>query len=257
MLQERIADGSLRRLIGKCLHVGVLDGAEFSTPDRGTAQGSVLSPMLGNIYLHHVLDAWFEDQIRPRLTGRACLIRYADDLVFGFERREDAERVMDVLGKRMDRFGLRLQPAKTRLVPFQRPTREQRGGKGPGTFDLLGFTWYWRRSRRGYWVPRCKTRTSRRRRIVKNVADWCRRHRHEPVAVQHAALVRRLRGHFQYFGVNGNIRSLEKVAHHTQRVWFKWLRRRSQRSRLTWERFWDLLQDFPLPPPRVYVQIWD
>ena len=256
MLQERIADGSLLRLIGKGLHVGVMDGEEVSTPDQGTAQGSVLSPMLGNIYLHHVLDTWFEDQIRPRLKGRAHLVRYADDFVIGFELREDAERVMVVLGKRMERFGLRLQPEKTRLVPFRRPDRTQVCGKGPGTFDLLGFTWYWRRSRRGHWVPRCKTRTSRRRRIVRNVTDWCRRHRQEPIAVQHAALARRLRGHFQYFGVNGNIRSLDKVNHHAARAWYKWLTRRSQRSRLTWDRFRDLLRDFPFPRPRVYVQIW-
>lgn len=256
MLQERIADGSIHRLIGKCLHVGVLDGEVFATPDRGTTQGSGLSPMLGNIYLHHVLDTWFEDQIRPRLKGRAHLVRFADDFVLGFELREDAERVMAVLGQRMERYGLRLQPDKTRLVPFRRPERSQDRSKGPGTFELLGFTWHWRRSRRGHWVPRCKTRTSRRRRIVRNVTDWCRRHRHEPVAVQHAALVRRLRGHYQYFGVNGNIRSLDKVAYHAARAWHKWLNRRSQRSRLNWERFQDLLRDFPLPRPQVYVQIW-
>ena len=256
MLQERIADGSLRRLIGKCLHVGVLDGAAMTLPERGTAQGSGLSPMLGNIYLHYVLDTWFEDQIRPRLKGRAHLVRYADDFAIGFELGEDAERVMAVLGKRLQRFGLRLQPTKTRLVPFHRPPRTQRRGKGPGTFDLLGFTWYWRRSRKGNWVPACKTRKARRQRIVRSVYDWCRRHRHEPIAVQHAALVRRIRGHFQYFGVNGNTESLAKVAYHAERAWYKWLNRRSQRSRLRWDRFRDLLRDFPLPPPRVYVTIW-
>ena len=256
MLQERIADGSIHRLVGKCLHVGVLDGTQYVTPDQGTTQGSGLSPMLGNIYLHYVLDTWFEDQIRPRLKGRAHLIRYADDFVLGFELQEDAERVMGVLSKRMERFGLRLQPDKTRLVSFQRPPRTLVRGKASGTFDLLGFTWYMRRSRRGNWVPACMTRKSRRRRIVRNVSDWCRRHRHEPVAVQHAALVRRIRGHFQYFGVNGNARSLGRVVYHAERAWYKWLKRRSQRSRLNWDRFEDLLRDFPLPRPRVYVNIW-
>lgn len=139
MLQERIADGSIHRLVGKCLHVGVLDGTQYVTPDQGTTQGSGLSPMLGNIYLHYVLDTWFEDQIRPRLKGRAHLIRYADDFVLGFELQEDAERVMGVLSKRMERFGLRLQPDKTRLVSFQRPPRTLVRGKASGTFDLLGY----------------------------------------------------------------------------------------------------------------------
>jgi RNA-directed DNA polymerase len=142
MLQKRLADGSLLRLIGKCLHVGVLDGAEFSTPDVGTAQGSILSPLLGNIYLHDALDEWFETVVRPRLRGRATLIRYADDFVIGFELREDADRVWDVLPKRMGRFGLSLHPDKTRLLDFRRPPRDQQSGKGPSSFDFLGFTLY-------------------------------------------------------------------------------------------------------------------
>src|SRR6185436_12498037 len=142
MLQERVADGSMIRLIGKCLHVGILDGAEYSEPEEGTVQGSVLSPLLGNIYLHYVLDRWFKTEVEPRMSGKALLVRYADDAAMGFERREDAERVMAVLGKRMGRYGLTLHPDKTRLVPFQRPSEEQRGGKGPGTFDFLGFTIY-------------------------------------------------------------------------------------------------------------------
>ena len=122
MLQTRVADGSLLRLIGKCLHVGVLDGAEFSRPEVGTAQGSVLSPMLGNICLHYVLDLWFETEVKPRLRGRATLIRYCDDFIMGFERVDDARRVMDVLGKRLERYGLTLHPDKTRLLPFRRPS---------------------------------------------------------------------------------------------------------------------------------------
>ncbi len=151
MLRERIDDESLLRLIGKCLNVGVLDGEKYSEPDTGTAQGSVLSPVLGNVYLHHVLDEWLEDEVRPRMRGRMTVVRYADDFVIGFELREDAERVMAVLPKRMQRFGLKLSKDKTRLVPFQRPRRDQTGGKGPATFDFLGFTWQWRRGRRGGW----------------------------------------------------------------------------------------------------------
>src|SRR5262249_44204554 len=237
MLRERVADGSLLRLIGKCLHAGVLDGAEFSTPETGTAQGSILSPLLGNLYLHHVLDRWFEREVKPRLRGRACLIRYADDFVIGFERREDAERVGEVLGKRLQRYGLALHPDKTRLLPFLQPEQGQARGKGPATFDFLGFTLFWRRTRTGRWRLGCQTRGPRLSRALNAVYDWCRSQRHQPLAVQHAALVSRLQGHFNYFGVNGNLRCLKDLLYHAKRAWYKWLRRRSQRVRLTWERF--------------------
>jgi group II intron reverse transcriptase/maturase len=229
MLQERIADKSLMRLIGKCLHVGVLDGEAYAEPDEGTVQGSVLSPILGNIYLHHVLDLWFERDIRPRMRGKASFVRYADDGVFGFERREDAERVMAVLGQRLARFGLKLNPDKTRLVDFQRPSLDQPGGKGRATFDFLGFTLYWRKSRAGRWVMTCKTRRARLQRAKNAIYDWCRRQRHEPVKEQHAALKRRLQGHFNYFGVRGNEISLNLLFEYAERAWFKWLNRRSQR----------------------------
>ncbi|MDI3284809.1 group II intron reverse transcriptase/maturase [Polyangium sp. 15x6] len=256
LLQNRVADGSLLRLIGKCLHVGVLDGAEYSEPDIGTAQGSVLSPLLGNIYLHYVLDLWFDREVKPRTRGEAHLIRYADDFVMVFERQDDAERVMEVLHKRMGRFGLTLHPDKTRLLPFQRPPAAQTGGKGPATFDFLGFTLYWRRTLRGRWQMACKTRSARLRRAVQSVTDWCRRYRHLPVKVQHAALKRRIQGHFNYFGVNGNVRSLLLLVEEAKRAWYKWLRRRSNRVRLNWEGFGEMLKSLPLPRPRVMVRIW-
>jgi group II intron reverse transcriptase/maturase len=256
MLELRVADGSLLRLIGKCLHVGVLDGTELSAPETGTAQGSVLSPLLGNVYLHYVLDLWFETEVKPRLRGRATLVRYADDFVIGFEHEEDARRVRAVLGKRLSRFGLTLHPDKTRLLPFRRPPAGQKSGKGSASFDFLGFTLYWARSRKGRWGMACKTRRASLRRAIQSVTDWCRRHRHHPVQVQHAALTRRLRGHFNYFGVSGNFRSLLLLVEAARRAWYKWLCRRSQRTRLTWERFADLLDQRPLPRPRITVRIW-
>lgn len=256
MLRERIVDTSLLRLIGKCLHVGVLDGEEYSEPDAGTVQGSVLSPMLGNVYLHHVLDRWFQRDVQPRLRGKASLIRYADDFVIGFEREDDARRVMDVLGKRFEKHGLRLHPEKTRLLPFRRPDRGRTGGKGSATFDLLGFTVYWRRSRWGNWVPGFKTRKARLQRAIKAAADRCRRHRHDSVTEQHAALCRRLNGHLNYFGVNGNGNSTKLAVRHTERAWRKWLDRRSQRARMSWKRFKALLRIFPLPRPTKRIELW-
>jgi len=256
MLGVRVADGSLMRLIGKCLQVGVLEGVELSTSDSGTAQGSVLSPLLGNVYLHYVLDLWFEQEVKPRLRGRANLVRYADDFIIGFEYEDDARRMMEVLGKRLERYGLTLHPEKTRLLPYRRPPAGQTSGKGPATFDFLGFTFYWARTRKGRWGMTCKTRSASLRRFIGSVYDWCRRHRHLSIAVQHKALKRRIQGHFNYFGVSGNFNSLLRVVEQVRRAWYKWLCRRSQRKRLTWERFADLLRDFPLPEPRITVRIW-
>jgi group II intron reverse transcriptase/maturase len=256
MLRQRVNDEDFARLVGKCLHVGVLDGAEYSEPDVGTAQGSALSPMLGNIYLHHVLDAWLDREVRPQLRGKACLVRYADDLVIGFERREDAEMVMAMMHERMAAYGLRLHPEKTRLVRFDRPTPRQVGGKGPGTFDFLGFTLLWRKTRNGPWGQNFRTREARLQKAIVAITDFCRRHRHEPVKAQHASLCRRINGHFNYFGVNGNVASLARLVREATRAWFKWLRRRSNRAHLNWQRYGDLLRAFPLPRPCVKVQLW-
>jgi len=256
MLETRVADGSLMRLIGKCLQVGVLEGSEYIESEAGTTQGSALSPLLGNLYLHTVLDLWFEREVKPRLAGKASLIRYGDDFIIGFKLEQDARRVMEVLPKRLGRFGLTLHPDKTRLLPFQRPLVRQSQGKGPATFDFLGFTMYYARSRRGRWGMYFKTRRGSLRRAIASISDWCRRHRHLSVRDQHRALSSRLQGHFLYFGVNGNFSSLQLLAEVTERTWFKWLCRRSQRSRLNWRRFSDLLDQHPLPKPRIRVQIW-
>jgi group II intron reverse transcriptase/maturase len=254
-LEIRGADGSLLRLIGKGWHVGVLDGAEFTEPETGTAQGSVLSPLLGNVYLHDGLDLGFETEVKPRRRGRATLLRGCDDFVLGFERADAAQRVRAVLEKRLARLGRTLHPDKTRLLAFRRPLGGPKGGKGPATFDFLGFTLDWARSREGRWGMWCKTRRASLRRAIQSVYEGCRRPRHLPVQVQHTALGTRLRGHFNYFGVRGNFRTLRLVAPAARRAWFKWLCRRSQRKRLNGERFADLLERLPLPRPRITVRI--
>ena len=257
ILRQRVADGSLQRLVGKCLHVGVLDGADYAEPDGvGTAQGSILSPLLGNIYLHHVLDAWFETEEKPRLRGRATLVRYADDFVIGFDREVDARRVMEVLGRRMGRFGLRLHPDKTRLFFFGKPPIDQTGGKGPTTFDFLGFTLHWRRSHRGGWALGLKTRRSRFSRAVNALYEWCRSHRHDSIESQHAMLCKKLEGHYAYFGVSGNYNCVERLWLYARLAWWKWLNRRSQRAKMTVDRFNAMGQRYPLPKPKIRIQIW-
>lgn len=256
MLRLRIADESFMRLVGKCLHVGVLDGAQYSEPEMGTVQGSTLSPILGNVYLHHVLDLWFHGEVKPALKGKAELIRYADDFIIGFERQDDAETVQRMVHERMAQFGLSLHPDKTGLVPFRRPPPWQSNGKGGTTFDFLGFTILWCKTRQHFWALSFRTRRARFQKAAQAITDYCRSQRHRSVKEQHAALCRRIQGHFNYFGVNGNIGGLIRLVRTVERTWLRWLRRRSQRTCLNWQRYKALLKAYPLPRPRVKVQLW-
>jgi group II intron reverse transcriptase/maturase len=250
VLRQRVHDGVLVRLVGKWLNAGVMEEGRIRYPDSGTPQGGVISPLLANIFLHEVLDGWFEQEVKPRLRGPAHLVRYADDFVIVFSLEEDARRVFDVLPKRFGKYGLRLHPEKTRLVRFDRPSIRSGSGKGYGSFDLLGFRHFWARSRQGSWVVMRKTASSRLARAVSRIDEWCRTHRHDPVREQHRALVSKLRGHYNYYGVRGNIRSLQAFLFLTTRTWFKWLRRRS-RERPRWDWMNALLRIFPLPRPSI------
>jgi hypothetical protein len=208
----------------------------------------VISPLLANVYLHEVLDVWFEREVCPRLDGSAQLIRYADDAAMVFAREADARRVMNVLPKRFAKYGLTLHPEKTKLLDYRRPTSN---GDQPGSFDVLGFTHFWGRSRNGKWVVQRKTSRSRFGRALQRVAEWCRDNRHLSVPAQHAMLVSKLRGHYNYFGITGNSRALGRFLHEVTRAWKKWLHRRSSRARMTWERFNLLISRYPLPWPRI------
>jgi group II intron reverse transcriptase/maturase len=253
ILRRRIVDGVLTRLIGKWLNAGVLEDGAITWPEAGTPQGGVISPMLANIFLHAVLDEWFERDVRPRLAGQARLIRYADDAVILFADEKDARRVLEVLPRRLEKYGLTLHPQKTRLVEFRRPdgSSDGPGPKGPGSFDLLGFTHFWSRSRSGGWVVKRKTAKDRFRRALARVKQWCKDHRHDSVQMQCNALARKLTGHFNYFGIIGNVEALGRFRYEVCRSWHKWLSRRSQRGSLTWERFNEILRRWTLPRPRI------
>jgi group II intron reverse transcriptase/maturase len=260
-LDQRVRDGVIRRAIGKWLNAGVMEDGAVWYPETGTPQGGVISPLLSNLYLHEVLDRWFEHEVKPRLAGRAFIVRYADDAVIGFEREEDARRVLAVLPKRFSRYGLTLHPEKTRLVAFRRPDRDDESSPGSGGpaerhFDMLGFTHFWARSRKGRWVVKRKTAKGRLSRAIKRMAQWCRKHRHLPAAVQHAAINRKLQGHYAYYGVTGNARALGRYRQLVERTWRMWLNRRSQRARMTWERYKQLLCRYPLRTPRVVHSIY-
>ncbi|MCP4679912.1 MAG: RNA-directed DNA polymerase [Deltaproteobacteria bacterium] len=216
---------------------------------------------MANIYLHEVLDLWFEHKVRPRMHGRVFMVRYADDAVLCFEREDDALRVLAVLPKRLGRFGLALHPDKTRLVEFKRPPREERrpdrdAAAKPGTFDFLGFTHYWGRSRKGNWVIQRQTMKARFSRTLSKIALWCRKARHLPMREQHRILTMKLRGHDAYYGITGNGRALANLRFFVGRIWMKWLGRRSQRARMNWKKSNRLLKRYPLPPPVIVHSIY-
>lgn len=250
VVHARIGDGVLRCIIGKWLRAGVMEDGIRQDTATGTPQGGVVSPLLANIYLHTVLDRWFEEEIRPRLSGEAFLVRYADDAVLVFAREEDARRVMEVLPKRFARFGLALHPVKTRLIRFTQPGARDRDRGDSESFDFLGFTHYWALSRRGSWVVKQKTAKDRLRSSVRDVTEWCRTYRHAPLAYQHEVLCRKLRGHYQYFGLTGNSAALGRFSRAVRRAWHKWLGRRSD-QRFTWSDFKRLMVQHPLPEPRA------
>jgi len=252
LLRRRVGDGVVERLVGKWLRAGVLDGGVVKRAGRGTPQGGVISPLLANIYLHDVLDVWWVQDVQPRLRGRGFLVRYADDFVILFEHEVDARRVQAVLANRFARFGLSLHPEKTRLLEFTRPRGQAvRRDERPETFDFLGFTHFWGKSRRGRWIVRKKTMRSRLSRSIVEVDRWCRRNRHEPVAAQAAALGRKLRGHYAYYGVTGNADALGEFLFRVRQRWRKWLSTRSQRGKLSWRRFMAIEARHPLPRPRI------
>ena len=257
-LDQRVRDGVIRKMIDKWLKAGVLEDGQLRRIEEGTPQGGVISPLLANIYLHEVLDRWFVEQVRPRMRNPAHLIRYADDFVIVFADESDARRVMEVLPKRFARYGLGLHPEKTRLIEYGRTQGLRKGGSGgkPPTFDFLGFTHYWGKSRKGTLVVKRKTARTRFSRAMKRVALWCKRNRHRPIEEQQRYLSAVLLGHFSYYGITGNGKAINLYREQLRRIWHYWLRRRSQRRCLTWDRFARLQKRFPLPPPKVLHSIY-
>ena len=260
---RRVRDGVLRRLIGKWLKAGVMSEGELSFSETGTPQGGVISPLLANIYLHYVLDEWFEKQVKPVMRGKCRLIRYADDFVIVFQSKYDAERVRAVISKRFEKYGLTVHPDKTRLIDFRSPNhfdrRRKDDGNGDGTsgtFDLLGFTHYWGKTRKGGWAVKRKTMKSRLARSIQKIEQWCRTNRHEPIQEQWKGLCVRVCGHYGYYGITGNIRSLGKFLNQVHRSWQRWLNRRNRGRNFTWEKFNILLKRYSLPIPKIVHSVF-
>jgi RNA-directed DNA polymerase len=264
ILGQRIRDGVLVRLVGKWLNAGVLEEGQVKYPEAGTPQGGVISPLLANVYLHEVLDVWFTKEVAPKLGREAALIRFADDAVMIFESEEDARRVMAVLPKRLERFGLRLHPTKTRLVNVKPPPPGPPSGgqKAGATFDFLGFTHYWaeyepkpkpgmRRTMQKRWMLWRTMARDRYTRSLRKLRTWLKLHRHDEVKEQASKLGRKLEGLFGYFALPGGIRRLHTLVSEVVLAWKRALGRRSGRARMTWEKMAGLLKLHPLPSPRV------
>jgi RNA-directed DNA polymerase len=251
ILRQRVRDGGILRLIGKWLNAGVMDNGELFHPETGTPQGGVISPLLANIYLHAVLDEWFAQVVQPRLGGRSFLIRFADDFVIVCASEKDARRVLEVLPKRLAKYGLTLHPEKTRLIRFRQPEAISQKADGNGTLEFLGFTHHWTRSRRGYWVIKRRTARKALNRSMRDITLWCRNHRHFALKAQHHMLCLKLRGHYGYYGIKGNYRLLEQLYEHTKQAWVKWLNRRGGKKHFGWKAFAQLEEVLPLPLPRI------
>jgi RNA-directed DNA polymerase len=253
MVEKRVRDGSILRLIRKWINAGVIEQDRLLTTETGTGQGQVISPLLANIYLHYVLDVWFEKEVQPRLRGRAYLIRYLDDFVICFQYEADAKKVIEVLPKRFGKYGLELHPDKTRLIACGRKALEaaEKDGKKPATFDFLGFTHICTWSRKGRFTIHVRTIGKRLGRSLLRVSEWCRKHRHDPVEEQCEALNRKLQGHYQYYGRPTNYLGIWRFYRAVRRIWRKWLNRRTRGKTLPWPEYEKLLARHPLALPRI------
>lgn len=252
LLDLRIKDGVIRRMIDKWLNAGVLEDGRIHYPYEGTPQGGVISPLLSNIYLHYVLDEWFIEAIQPRLKGNSSLIRFADDFLLLLSNKEDAERVLEVLAKRLQKYGLTLHPEKTKLVEV---TGRDRGT--PSTFDFLGFTHYMGKSRKGKRILKRKTSKKKLKASLQRMNMWMKTNRHKPVEQLIHELNRKLRGHYGYYGITFNYPGLNHYHHKVRRMLHKWLNRRGGKPRWCWDRYTkQLLEQYPLVQPRIVHQFF-
>jgi group II intron reverse transcriptase/maturase len=253
-VEHRVGDPRLLSLIRRWLKAGILENGEIHPNEEGTPQGGSISVLLSNVYLHYVLDVWCERVVKPRLQGEAYWVRYLDDFVGGFQFRVDALRVQEALRKRLGKFGLTVEPAKTQLVEFGRFAQRhasKRGRRRPETIAFLGFTLYCTQNQKGNFKVGLRTEKSRRRRSLAHLRDLMRRMRHLPIREQVSNLNQVLCGHYAYYGIAGNFHAVQRVHRAVERYWYKMLCSRSRKGHLSWEVFHRIKARFPLQRPRL------
>ena len=244
---QRVKDGVVRKMIDKWLKAGILEDNQLRYPKEGTPQGGIISPLLSNIYLHYVLDEWFTETIQPLLKGKSFVVRYADDFVMGFEYADDAKRVMAVLPKRFVKFDLELHPGKTKIIDLN---KRERGNR---SFDFLGFTHFLGVTRKGKYVLKRKTSRKKLTNAITNIGQWIKQHRHEKLDILINGINAKLRGHYNYYGITFNIRSITSYYRQVVLLLHKWLNRRGGKPNWQWERYVLLINKWnPLLKPKVY-----
>lgn len=258
-ISHRITDPNIKRLITRFLKAGIMEKQVIHATDEGTPQGAIISPTLANVYLHYVLDLWFEKVVKKHCRGQGEMVRYADDFVCCFQYKDDAERFYSALIKRLEKFGLEIAADKTKIFMFGRFAEEyyKRNNLGkPETFDFLGFTQYCSKSKNGKFRVKLKTSKKKYKQKVQGVKEWIKAVRHREIAPIMKTIAAKLIGHFRYYGITDNSEMLKKYRHNVIMLLFKWLNRRSQRKSFTFDKFQLLLKRYKLPYPKIYVNIY-
>jgi len=246
-LDHRVKDGVIRKMLNKWLKAGILEDKQMRYPQEGTPQGGIISPLLSNIYLHYVLDVWFSEEIQPRLKGKSFIVRYADDFVLGFENAEDANRVMKVLPKRFDKYNLHLHPEKTRIINLNKME------KGNRSFDFLGFTHYIGKSKKGKTVLKRKTSKKKFTNAINTMGEWLKKNRHNDLEEIINEVNAKLRGHYNYYGITFNSKSIANFYYNVKKLIYKWLNRRGGKPKWQWRRLTMLIEQWhPLLQPKIY-----
>ena len=260
-LNQKIADPNFRSIIIKFLKAGVIQEGKYRKTDKGTPQGGILSPILANIYLHYVLDLWFEHKLKKKINGYTQIVRYADDFIIGAQTKLEAEQILKEIKVRLKKFNLEVSAEKTRIIEFGRYAKENaknRGKRKPDTFEFLGFTHCVSTSRKGNFLMKVRTSKKRRNNSLKQMNEWLKkiRNRHKAKDIW-KVLASKLRGHYNYYGVSSNSREIQNYYHKTMQLTYKWMNRRSQKQSFNWQTFTEYLKLYPLPKPALVYNMYD
>lgn len=260
-LNQKIGDKNFRSLIIKFLKAGVIKEGKYEKTEKGTPQGGIMSPILANIYLHYVLDIWYEYKLRKEIAGYTEMVRYADDFIIGAQTKEQAKQILKEVKTRLKKFKLEISTEKTRIIEYGRYAKEnakRRGKRKPDTFNFLGFTHYVGKSRKGNFLTKARTEKKRRNNAIKEMNVWLKKVRNKArIKDIWKVLESKLRGHYNYYGVSSNMKEIQNYYHKTIQLTYKWMNRRSQKRSFNWNKFNKYIKKYPLPKPALAVNMYD